>query len=196
MEELVKWIIENKALIIIACITLSLSIPISIHFGKTIINNNIKKNKTINNYKNQTQNQPNLNNTYKNNQHLTTSKNGTKVDSGVELTKISLYSTGKKGKVYTTNFYKSMNHNFGIEITLKNNTYVLQNIKVGWCIYKDGNVIVKGTFNKKVNPNSISTTDFFVQEKTFNNLKVGKYKSLFWVNDVRVQKVYFTILNK
>lgn len=87
-----------------------------------------------------------------------------------------------------------MNHNFGIEITLKNNTYVLQNVKVGWCIYKDGNVIVKGTFNKKVNPNSTLTNDFYIQEKTFNNLKIGKYKSQFWVNDIRVQKVYFTIL--
>lgn len=196
MEELIKWIIENKALIIIACITLSISIPISIHFGKTIINNNIKKNKTINNYKNQTQNYSNYNNTYKNNQQSTSKKTGVNSDRNVELTKISLYSTGKKGKVYTTNFYKSMNHNFGIEITLKNNTYVLQNVKVGWCIYKDGNVIVKGTFNKKVNPNSTLTNDFYVQEKTFNNLKVGKYKSQFWVNDIRVQKVYFTILNK
>lgn len=74
MEELVKWIIENKALIIIACITLSISIPISIHFGKTIINNYIKKNKTINNYKNQTQNYSNYNNTYKNNQQSTSKK--------------------------------------------------------------------------------------------------------------------------
>lgn len=67
---------------------------------------------------------------------------------------------------------------------------------MGWCIYKDGKEIVKGTFKKKINPNSILTTDFYVKAKVFNNLKVGEYKSQFWVNDMKVQKVFFSILHK
>ena len=52
MEELIKWIIENKELVILACITVSVSIPISMHFGKTIINNNTKKNTITNHFNN------------------------------------------------------------------------------------------------------------------------------------------------
>lgn len=89
-----------------------------------------------------------------------------------------------------------MNHNFGIEVTLKNHSSLLKNVKVGWCIYKEGKEIIKGTFNKKVNAYSSITTDFYVREQTFNNLKIGKYKSQFWVDDKRVQKVYFNVLNK
>lgn len=93
MEEFLKWIIENKALLIMACITLSTSIPISIHFGKTIINNNIKKNKTVNNYKTEPHNQNR--NSYSRNGKITANiANSTNL---IELTKISLYSTGKKG---------------------------------------------------------------------------------------------------
>lgn len=190
MEDIIKWIIENKELVIIACITISVSIPISMHFRKTIINNNIRKN-TTNNYGKYNP---------KNNTSKPTNRNQNKPvylsRKNIELTNIRLYSTGKKGKVYTTRFYKTMNHNFGIEITLKNNTSSLQNVKVGWCIYKDGKEIIKGTFNKKVNANSSLTNDFYVKERAFSNLSVGKYKSQFWVNDQRVQKVYFTITNK
>lgn len=198
MEELIKWIIENKELVMLICITVS--IPISMHFGKTIINNNnIKKNSTTNNYNNSSQ-KANSSKHADNAQHTNNTQSNSTTKSvtrkSIELINIRLYSTGKKGKVYTTNFYKSMNHNFGIELTLKNNTSLLQNVKVGWCIYKDGNEIMKGTFNKKVNANKSSTSDFYVKEQTFNKLKTGKYKSQFWVNDQRVQKVYFTITNK
>lgn len=195
MEELIKWIIDNKELVILACVTVSVSIPISMHFGKTIINNNnIRKNTTNNYNKNNSSNNPQTKTAAPTNK--STYKSTSISRKNIELTNIRLYSTGKKGKVYTAKFYKSMNHNFGIEITLKNNTTLLQNVKVGWCIYKNGNEILKGTFNKKVNSNSSLTTDFYVKEQTFNNLKIGEYKSQFWVNDQRVQKVYFTILNK
>lgn len=89
-----------------------------------------------------------------------------------------------------------MNHNFGVEIVLKNNTSSTQYVKVGWCVYKDGNEIVKGTYNKKIKPNSTITTDFYVKARVFNKLKIGEYKSQFWVNDVKVQKVFFNILYK
>jgi len=189
MVEIIKWIIENKELVILACI--SISIPISMHFGKTIINNNIRKN-TTNHYGDH----PCKRTSRPDNRAKDTSTKGIKGAKSIELTNIRLYSTGKKGKVYTKDFYKSMNHNFGIEITLKNNTTSIKNVKVGWCIYKDGKEIIKGTFNKKVNANSSLTNDFYVKEQTFNSLKTGKYKSQFWVNDQRVQKIYFTISNK
>lgn len=43
----------------------------------------------------------------------------------LELVSIKLYSTGLK-KVFTNHFYKSMNHNFGVEILVKNNTNQIQ----------------------------------------------------------------------
>ncbi len=190
MEEIIKWIIENKEFFICACICICVSIPISVHFGKTIINNNIKKNNTINRYGSSPPTKQNPPKRPPNNQTISQSKRN------VELTSIHLYSTGTKGKVYTSEFYKSMNHNFGIEITLKNNTSIMQNVKVGWCIYKNGQEIINGAFNKKVNPNNSLTTDFYVKKQAFNSLKTGKYKSQFWVNNQRVQKVYFTISNK
>lgn len=193
MEEFIKWIIENKELIILACITISVSIPISIHFGKTINNNNIKKNHTTNNY-NTSIHKQSPSKTIAPPPNSPIVKPTSKVS--IESINIQLYSTGKKGKVYTNKFYKTMNHNFGVEITLKNNTCSLQNVKIGWCIYKNGTEIIKGNFNKKVNANSSLTTDFYVKEHAFNNLKVGKYKSQFWVNNQKVQKVYFTVSNK
>ena len=158
-------------------------------FRKTIINNNNIK--ITNNYHNETNNNSRTYNPPKQNPPRQNS-----FATKTEIQSIRLYSTGKKGKVYTDKFYKQINHNFGIEILLKNNTNVQQNVKVGWCIYKDGSEIMKGTFNKKINANSTATNDFYVKEESFKRLKSGKYKSQFWVNDKRVQKVYFYILNK
>lgn len=196
MEDFIKWIIENKELVLLVCVTASISIPISIHFGKTVINN-YKRNTTTNNYTNNYTNKNTApsHNKDKTSRNLNTSKNMS-TPKNIELSKIRLYSTGKKGKVYTTNFHKLMNHNFGIEITLLNPHSTSQNVKVGWCIYKNGTEIIKGTFHKKVAANKTLTTDFYVQEQTFRNMKPGEYKSQFWVNDKRVQKVHFTITNK
>lgn len=188
MEDFIKWIIENKEIALLLLVTVSVSIPISMHFGKITINNikKITNQNTINNYQNKFNNNSKTNNPPRHN------SNAPKT----EIQSIRLYSTGKKGKVYTDKFYKRINHNFGIEILLKNNTNVQQNVKVGWCIYKDGSEIMKGTFNKKINANSTATNDFYVKEESFKRLKSGKYKSQFWVNDKRVQKVCFYILNK
>lgn len=53
----------------------------------------------------------------------------------LELCKISLYSTGARGKVFTNHFYKALNHNFGVEMVIRNNTSVVQSVKIGGCIY-------------------------------------------------------------
>ena len=50
MEEFIKWIIENKEIAILLLVTVSICIPISMRFRKTIINNNNKK--ITNNYHN------------------------------------------------------------------------------------------------------------------------------------------------
>lgn len=189
MEEFIKWIIENKEIAILLLVTVSICIPISMRFRKTIINNNNKK--ITNNYHNETNNNSRTYNPTKQNPPRHNS-NAPKI----EIQNIRLYSTGKKGKVYTNKFYKQINHNFGIEVLLKNNTNIQQNVKVGWCIYKNGAEILKGTFNQKVNANSTTSNDFYIKEENFKNLRPGEYKSQFWVNNERVQKVYFHILTK
>ncbi len=115
----------------------------------------------------------------------------------LELCTIKLYSTGFKGKVYTNRFYKSMNHNFGIEMTIRNNTSRIQDVKIGGCVYDDnGNAVVRWNNNKKLNAYSSITSDFFVRESSFTKMKEGTYKVQFWVNDKKVQKDFFTITYK
>lgn len=114
----------------------------------------------------------------------------------LELCSIKLYSTGLK-KVFTNHFYKSMNHNFGVEITIRNNTSQLQNVKIGGCVYdNNGTTVIRWNGNKRVNPNSSVSYDFYVKEQSFSQMKEGKYKIQFWINDKKVQKEYFKITYK
>lgn len=115
----------------------------------------------------------------------------------LELCSIKLYSTGLK-KVFTNHFYKSMNHNFGIEILVRNNTNTEQSIRVGGCIYDNsGKTIVKwSNANIKIPKQTSKTWDFYVKEDGFSKMKEGKYKVQFWINDKKVQKEYFTITYK
>lgn len=115
----------------------------------------------------------------------------------LELCSIKLYSTGLK-KVFTNHFYKSMNHNFGVEILVKNNTSQVQTIRVGGCIYDDkGNTLTKWkNANIQIPPHGSKTWDFYVRETTFSKMKDGKYKIQFWINDKKVQKEYFTVTYK
>ena len=186
MKEIIEWIIENKALALFLCISVSISIPVSIHIGK-----NVKQNITNNYYHGSKRSGKNYRSDRKPQVPATTTNY-----SAVKLSKIQLYSTGRKGKVFTTTFYKMINHNFGIEITLLNNSPVPQKVKVGWCIYKDEEKVVKGTYFKQVKAYSSLTWDIYVKKGTFDKMKCGNYKSLFWVNDQNVQRVYFKILNK
>lgn len=117
--------------------------------------------------------------------------------SHVSLQSIRLYSTGSKGKVYTDKFYKSINHNFGIEVVLKNTSSKIQTIHLGHCIYDEkGNVVFKGNFTPKINPYSTLTQQIFVNANAFAKMKSGKYKSQFWINDTKVQKAFFTVAYK
>ncbi len=115
----------------------------------------------------------------------------------LELCKIRLYSTGARGKVFTDHFYKALNHNFGVEILMRNNTAKMQLIKVGGCIYDDkGNTVVRWNGTKSIGGHSSNTYDFYVREDSFSKMKEGKYKVQFWLNDKKVQKEYFTVTYK
>lgn len=116
--------------------------------------------------------------------------------SPLELISIKLYSTGIK-KVFTDHFYKSMNHNFGVEITIRNNTSKIQKMKIGGCIYDNNkNKVINWIGNKKINPYSTTEYNFYVTEDSFSKLKTGKYTVIFWINDKRVKESKFTITYK
>lgn len=128
-----------------------------------------------------------------------TVQDSTKIKNGspISIQSIRLYSTSKKGKIYTTKFYKSINHNFGIEVILKNNSSQTQKVRLGHCIYdQSGKTIFKGNFNPTIKQHSTLKQSIFVDAKAFSRMKNGKYKSQFWINDKRVQKVYFTVTYK
>lgn len=121
----------------------------------------------------------------------------TNIEKSVSLQSIRLYSTGAKGKVYTDRFYKSINHNFGIEVVLMNHTAQTRTVTLGHCIYDErGSTIIKGNFHPKIAPHSTLRQDIYVKPETFSKLRNGKYKSQFWINNTKVQKVFFTIAKK
>lgn len=114
----------------------------------------------------------------------------------LELSSIKLYSTGLK-KIYTKHFYRSMNHNFGVEVKMKNNTSRVQEVRIGGCIYDShDNIVNRWNATKHIQANSSSQYDFFVKDDVFSRMKDGKYKFLVWINDKRVQDVYFTVSYK
>lgn len=159
--------------------------------GNNTQNNNNSNNRNNNNKKTTNNQKPNTKNSTSTNK--IPSSNG-----AVLLEKITLYCTSAKGKVYTTTFRKSMNHNFGIEVVIKNNTSQMQTVKLGHCIYDESgnNTMFKGTFYPKIKPYSTLTENIFVDAKAFAKMKKGKYKSQFWLNDKKVQKIFFTVEDK
>ncbi len=115
----------------------------------------------------------------------------------LELCEIKLYSTGSRGKVFTNHFYKALNHNFGIEIVVKNNTATVQTISVGGCVYdSSGATITKWGRTSDIGAFSSFRCDFYVREDTFVHMKEGKYKVQFWINNKKVQKEFFTVTYK
>lgn len=165
--------------------------------SQVVVKNYISGNNTQNNNSNNnTTNTNDQRNPYEDNTPSSNKKSTS--NESVSLEKIRLYCTGAKGKVYTTTFFKSMNHNFGIEVIIKNNTAQIQTVKLGHCIYDESgnNTIFKGTFYPKIKPYSMLTDNIFVDAKAFAKMKRGKYKSQFWLNDKKVQKVFFTVKDK
>lgn len=115
----------------------------------------------------------------------------------LELSSIKLYSTGSRGKVFTDRFYKSMNHNFGVQVTILNNTNTIQSAKIHGCVYNSGDSqIIEWKANKKLNAKSESSFDLYVKEENFEKLKNGKYKIKFWINDKKVMQKFFEVTYK
>ena len=118
-------------------------------------------------------------------------------NSPIRVRSIRFYSTGAKGRVYTDRFYKSINHNFGIEVVISNDSSTNHNVDLGHCIYNENGVtILRGNFHLKIAPHTQFTQCIYVPPQTFNSMKNGKYKSQLWLNKNKVQKAFFTIANK
>ena len=65
-----------------------------------------------------------------------------------------------------------MNHNFGIELVIINNTPQTQIVNLGHCIYNEsGATIIKRNFHPRIAPHSKLTEDIYVEAKTFVKLK-------------------------
>lgn len=116
----------------------------------------------------------------------------------IVIQNVRLYCTGTKGRVYTDEFHKAINSDFGLEAKIQNNTSQKQNVKVGHCIYnkKGNNKIFTKTIHVNVNPNSTYTLNIRVLHKDFVNIKPGEYKSQLWVNDKKIEGMSFSIRNK
>lgn len=162
-----------------------------INGNNTQNNNNNNNNKNSNNKTNAKTQKPHTDN------KISTNTTSTSNES-ISLEKIKLYCTGAKGKVYSKVFYKSVNSDFGVEVIIRNNTPKLQNVKLGHCIYdKSGNnTMFQKTLYIKINPHSSFTQRIRVSPEDFSKMKTGEYKSQLWINDEKVQRVFFTIKNK
>lgn len=115
----------------------------------------------------------------------------------LELESIRLYGTGPNGKVYTDHFYRMLNHNFGIEIRIRNNTMQSQKMRLTCCIYPVGSDSDKTLYkwNKVVDirEKSTSSIDFYVTATSFSRIPIGKFKVQFWINNQKVKKTFFTV---
>ena len=117
----------------------------------------------------------------------------------VDITNHFLWSdyTIAKHRLQVGIFYKSMNHNFGVEIQIRNNTSRSQSVKIGGCVYNSNNQPeVRWLGTKVIKSTSSTSYDFYVRENTFSKMKEGKYKIQFWINDKKVQREFFVVTYK
>lgn len=102
----------------------------------------------------------------------------------LDLKHIKLYSTGRNGKRYTDHFYKGRNHNFGIEISIQNNTSNQKNVKIGGCVFDNmDHIIARWNTTLVVNPHANNAIDFYITHEYFAKMNVGVYHLCFWIND-------------
>lgn len=109
-----------------------------------------------------------------------------------------LFSTGIRGPVFTNHFYTSMNKDFGVKISVKNNTSSVQTIKTGGRVYNSYNVSV---YNWQVRIYQVPAyrpfkKNFWVPEKIFSKLAEGTYTVHFWINDKKIVAEPITITYK
>lgn len=111
----------------------------------------------------------------------------------IKLKSSHLYATSIHGKIFTNKFRKNGIYNFGLEVLLFNNSNKQQRATLSWCIYKRGNLMQKKDVSVIIEPLSTLRQDLYVTKQCFSSLSTGDYKSLFWINDKREIKEYFTI---
>lgn len=109
---------------------------------------------------------------------------------------VNLYAIGSNGKIFTNHFYRSKNHNFGVEVQIQNSTSYVYSFNIAGCVYDSNGVEIfrwKRT-TKEVIPSSLpAKSDFWVDRNKFLAMRNGKYKVQLWINDIKVVKVFFTI---
>lgn len=109
---------------------------------------------------------------------------------------MNLYATSSNGKRFTNHFYHSKNHNFGVEVRIQNSTSCVYNFNIAGCVYDSNGVEIcrwKRTIKEVLPSNSPVENDFWVDRNKFLAMRDGKYKVQFWINDIKVIKVFFTI---
>lgn len=109
---------------------------------------------------------------------------------------INLYATSSKGKIYTQHFYRSKNHDFGVEVRIHNSTSCVYSFNIAGCIYDSNGVeIYRWTrTTKKVSPSdSPVENDFWVDRDKFLAMRDGEYKMQLWINDIKVVRTLFWV---
>lgn len=109
---------------------------------------------------------------------------------------VNLYATSSNGKIFTNHFYRSRNHNFGVEVRIQNNTSYVYSFNIAGCVYDSNGVEIFrwNRIKKKVLPSNLpAESNFWVDRDKFLAMRDGKYKVQLWINDIKVVKVFFTV---
>lgn len=120
-------------------------------------------------------------------------KQGRKVPLSI---RVSLYATSSNGRISTNHFYRSRNHNFGIEVQIQNSTSYEYSFNIAGCVYDSNGIEIFRwkRITKEVPPSdSPVESDFWVDRNNFLAMRDGKYKVQLWINDIKAVKVFFTV---
>ncbi len=109
---------------------------------------------------------------------------------------VNLYATSSNGKIFTDRFYRSRNHNFGVEVRIHNSTSCVYCFNIAGCVYDSNGVEIyrwKKTTREVYPSNAPTEYYFWVDRNKFLAMRDGKYKMQLWINDIRAIKVFFTV---
>ncbi|WP_300791828.1 hypothetical protein [uncultured Acetatifactor sp.] len=109
---------------------------------------------------------------------------------------INLYAISSNGKIYTNHFHRAKNHDFGVEIRIQNSTSCVYSFNIAGCVYDSNGVEIyrwRRTTKRVLPSNSPVENDLWVDRDKFLAMRDGKYKIQLWINDIKVEKVFFTV---
>lgn len=91
-----------------------------------------------------------------------------------------------------------MSSDFGIEVTVRNNTSNAQLVTMGGCVRNGmGNCVwTWRKITQEIWPNSSYKKSFWLPKQKLNALTSGWYRLEFWVNDQKVHSKTFTVQEK